>query len=164
MQQRGHIPGVLQIVEHHERSNYQNQTIGQRQRAIQPEPDRGQKQQDAKHPDNSLFDSVIGNTGLCQFQVVPAARLNCTANRLRAVPFKTKCFNNPHALNVLQHRLHKGLLCVLTHPAERGRFAKSQFRRRKVNQDTGSGHKTDPPVKYQQDNDEGNRVEKTAQH
>ena len=53
---------------------------------------------------------------------------------------------------------------MLTHPAERGRFAKSQFCRRKVNQDTGSGHKTDPPVKYQQDNDEGNRVEKTAQH
>lgn len=49
-------------------------------------------------------------------------------------------------------------------PAERGRFAKRQFRRRKVNQDTSNGHKTDPPVKYQQDDDKGNRVEKTAQH
>ena len=164
MQQRGHIPGVLQIVEHHERSNHQNQTVGQRQGAVQPEPDRGQKQQDAEHSDNSLFDSVIGNAGLCQFQVIPAARLNCTADRLRAVPFQSKCFDNPHPLNVLQHRLHKGLLCVLAYPAERGRFAKRQFRRRKVNQDTGSGHKTDPPVKYQQDDDEGNRVEKTAQH
>ena len=164
LQQRGHIPGVLQIVEHHERSNHQNQTVGQRQGAVQPEPDRGQKQQDTEHSDNSLFDSVIGNAGLCQFQVIPAARLNCTADRLRAVPFQSKCFDNPHPLNVLQHRLHKGLLCVLAYPAERGRFAKRQFRRRKVNQDTGSGHKTDPPVKYQQDDDESNRVEKTAQH
>ena len=164
MQQRGHIPGVLQIVEHHKRSNDQNQAVGQRQRAVQPEPDRGQKQQDAEHPDNSLFDCVIGNAGFCQFQVVPAACLYRTADRLRAVPFQPKCFDNPHALNVLQHGLHKGLLCVLAYPAECGRFAKRQFRRRKVNQDTGSGHKTDPPVKYQQDNDEGNRVEKTAQH
>ena len=53
---------------------------------------------------------------------------------------------------------------MLAYPAERGRFAKRQFRRRKVNQDTGSGHKTDLPVKYLQDDDEGNRVEKTAQH
>ena len=53
---------------------------------------------------------------------------------------------------------------MLAYPAERCRFAKRQFRRRKVNQDTGSCHKTDPPVKYQQDYDEGNRVEKTAQH
>ena len=66
------------------------QTIGQRQRAVQPEPNRGQKQQDAEHSDNSLFDSVIGYAGLCQFQVIPAA-LTCISISCGEKPVKVFC-------------------------------------------------------------------------
>ena len=43
--------------------------------------------------------------------------LNSVSNGLCAVPFKAKCFDNPQALNVLQHGRHKGLLRVLAHRA-----------------------------------------------
>ena len=53
---------------------------------------------------------------------------------------------------------------MLAYPAERGRFAKRQFRCCQIKKDTDSSHKPDPPVEYQQDNDKSYRVEKSTQY